>query len=126
MFRSLPLFLNGVLLLAVLGSAACSHCEATFVVPEDAQYSCPEDTGNQQAAFFSNCEDDEDLFDGCSPMEQCSYINEQVPACAYCLRRKIVQKWIDQNCKNSCWIEESRFQSGTINISDDGFYIKCR
>ncbi|HND29224.1 MAG TPA: hypothetical protein PLA94_04460 [Myxococcota bacterium] len=79
MFRSLPLFLNGVLLLAVLGSAACSHCEATFVVPEDAQYWCTEDTGNQQAAFFNNCEEDEDLFSGCSPMERCNYINEQVP-----------------------------------------------
>ncbi|HND29225.1 MAG TPA: hypothetical protein PKY30_08090 [Myxococcota bacterium] len=126
MFRSLPLFLNGVLLLAVLGSAACSHCEATFVVPEDAQYWCLEDTGSPATAFRNRCEEGEDPFGGCSPRERCKYPDVGETFCGYCLPREKVQNWIDEHCSRSCWIEKDLPRNGEVGIDDDAFYIKCK
>ena len=125
MFRSLPLFLNGLLLLAVLGSAACSHCEETFVVPEDARYMCAGDTGGQLAAFINRCGEEEDPFAGCSPREQCSYVDEQGTACAYCLPREVAQHWIDNNCAQNCAIKEAPHNYSGVNFGSP-FTITCR
>ena len=126
MCRSLPLFLTGLLILAVLGSAACSHCEETFVVPEDAQFWCPEDTGSPLPAFRNRCKEGEDPFGGCSPQERCSYPNEWGAACAYCLPRQKVQSWIDENCSKLCSIEEDVPQNGAVGFDGNAFYMKCQ